>query len=486
MLPLFGVRPTKKWLEKMSAESTFYSKGKAGKSGKPEEFSGDSQDKDARATDAIEKFSALILKPTYERLTIAGLEGLQRASPREFAALTNIPGTNEKDWGTLHDVPVSTKDIHLSGKQRASATSSGSSSLRAASGNDAGGSSGGGSGIPHSRFDTVNYLPWAPFSNTHSSKPFRKANCPDEPEANYPFEHKLVDIVTNWNPDNTEIPPFHYDSLCHFDYQNKEDYQKAMRYRTAERPFVVYNIPEVNDVVKKWNDLDYIHKKLGNKKYRTETSKTNHFMYWTNSPRFLRNNKDWEQPTDIVQEPFDKWLELAVKGQNKSLEQRTHEYFRVSSDMGNSWLFDELPFFQPKSSLWMVDPKSQRGIHCRFGMRSIIAEAHFDGSRNAIVSLGGLRRWILTHPKECARLHMYPKGHPSGRHSAADWSNLDLDKFPNMSRAMANEVIVQPGDILYLPTYWIHYIISLNVNFQCNTRSGRTSDFDRAIKNCGF
>ena len=47
-------------------------------------------------------------------------------------------------------------------------------------------------------------------------------------------------------------------------------------------------------------------------------------------------------------------------------------------------------------------------------MRSIIAEAHFDGSRNVIALLGGLRRYILTHPSQCKHMHMFPPGHPSG------------------------------------------------------------------------
>ena len=124
--------------------------------------------------------------------------------------------------------------------------------------------------------------------------------------------------------------------------------------------------------------------------------------------------------------------------------------------------------------------------YCRFGMRSVIAEAHFDGSRNFIVLLGGLRRYILTHPDQCVNMHMYPRGHPSGRHSAIDWSKPDPVEFPNWLKLRGNEVIMQPGDLLYLPTYWIHYIISLNVNYQCNTRSGRTSDYDEDIKKCGF
>jgi ribosomal protein L16 Arg81 hydroxylase len=88
------------------------------------------------------------------------------------------------------------------------------------------------------------------------------------------------------------------------------------------------------------------------------------------------------------------------------------------------------------------------------------------------VGLFGLRRWILTHPDQCVNMHMLDRNHPSGRHSEVDWSKPDVDKFPNFAKIQGNEVILRPGDFLFVPTYWIHYIVSLNINIQCNSRSG--------------
>ena len=118
-----------------------------------------------------------------------------------------------------------------------------------------------------------------------------------------------------------------------------------------------------------------------------------------------------------------------------------HKYFRVTADderhsTKNSWLFKELKFFQPKKSLFMVKPEFQQGIHCRFGMRSIIAEAHFDRSRNAVAMLRGMRRWIMTHPNQCENMYILPKNHPSGRHSDVDWSNPDLEAFPDFPKVI--------------------------------------------------
>jgi hypothetical protein len=34
-------------------------------------------------------------------------------------------------------------------------------------------------------------------------------------------------------------------------------------------------------------------------------------------------------------------------------------------------------------------------------------------------------RYILQPPSECKHLHLYPRGHPSARHSDVDWSNIE-------------------------------------------------------------
>eukprot|EP01038_Epipyxis_sp_PR26KG_P007811 gene7811-10609_t len=475
LLPLFGTYPSDIWLAKMTQESKYYSKSR---NAIYRLFFGDSKDKEDRATENIQLYGKKILSPTFELLESQAARALSNISPimHGKVILQTENEVSTYDWKAIGPIPVTMKHPAISRNSL-----SNSSELVDDSEIDL---------LPnHSSFKEHDFVPWAPFANHHNSRRIEAVHCPMIPEPGYPKAFSMLDMVNNWNTDNTEIPPVHYDALCHFNYRNQTQLEQVYAYRAAEVPFVVYNIPELDEVVRKWNDLDYLSKLLGKKPYRTETSISNHFMYWRNAGgSFLRTSegKKWKPPTDVKEVRFEDWIELAVKGQNKTLESRTHQYFRVSSDAGNPWLFNELPFFKPKKSMMIVNPRDQRGIHCRFGMRSVIAEAHFDGSRNAVVMLGGLRRWILTHPDQCVNMHMLPQNHPSGRHSAVDWSNPDIEKYPNFAKVVGNEVILQPGDYLYVPTYWIHYIVSLNVNFQCNTRSGTSQNFNSFIKECGF
>jgi len=337
-------------------------------------------------------------------------------------------------------------------------------------------------------------------------------NCPLYPPDDYPFAFNLVDdILTNWPADDTEPREKIFGSLCVFDYEY--EVEKAMNYRDAELPFIIRNDPNVYRTAERWNHPDYLKRLLGENYYRAEYSANNHFMYWShgkitrNIAKKLRETmvrvgnkmlpKNWKDPTKIIKMKYQDWLDKADVADKTNLGvDNPHWYYRLigcglqpekkCDKNGNKaeFLFDELPFFQPKSNIYFAEPKKQLGIHCRFGMRGVIAENHFDASRNMVVLLGGERRYILNHPDQCHLLALLPKEHPSGRHSAVDWSEPDLKTYPEFKKAMGNEVVLQAGDVLFLPTNWFHYIISLNTNFQCNTRSGSTDFY--SLKKCGF
>jgi len=352
--------------------------------------------------------------------------------------------------------------------------------------------------------------------------PYDIHDCPEHPPEGYPYAWNMLRILDHWNPDDVNIPEdlTIFQGLCVFDYE--KDYQKALNYRRKELPFVVSNDPEVQEAAKRWMSPGYMDRMLNDDKHRTEYSETNHFMFWNvggltkkQQHELQEHNKfegdghpdgrgvdrdldHWQQPTKMMRMTYGEWFSHADLKEGETVGTHDpHYYFRLigcgepsplgKCDKGASeFLFDELTFFQPKENLYMVDPAAQRGIHCRFGMTGVIAENHFDMSRNAIALFGGERRYILAHPNQCDYMTLLPKQHPSARHSAVDWSDPDLEKYPEFGHALANEIVLQAGDVLYLPTNWFHYIISLNLNFQCNTRSGISDEYWPPIHKCGF
>ena len=272
-------------------------------------------------------------------------------------------------------------------------------------------------------------------------------DCPRDPPENYPHQWQTLEILKNWSPNDPNLPPSNtiHQGICVFDY--RRDYVKAINYRNREVPFVVRGDPEVAQTVERWNSSpEYLSKLLGDTVYhRVEYSESNQFMYWMLPGKKKKRTlpPGWTKPTSMMRMTYKEWLEKANVTDDSLLQpNQPHWYFRLigcgetgprgECDAGSSeYLFDELTFFQPRNNLYMVEPHDQRGIHCRFGMTGVTAENHFDLSRNSIVVLGGSRRYILSHPNQCQNLYLYPKGHPSSRHSQVDWNDPDLKEYPN-------------------------------------------------------
>ena len=179
VLPTFGIYTSDFWLSRMAIGSKHYSKSKSGTI----PFVGDSLDKEERATSEIKVTSYQLLVPPYEKMLNASGESLLRLSPSLFSKISSFDDVYQHvdiSWAALRDIPVTTEtggDVPLAsprplltpllplvGMEPLVATFVNSSHrVRQSNGLRASG---------HSVFDEHQYVPWAPFSNTHDSKPF--------------------------------------------------------------------------------------------------------------------------------------------------------------------------------------------------------------------------------------------------------------------------------------------------------------------------
>lgn len=169
-------------------------------------------------------------------------------------------------------------------------------------------------------------------------------------------------------------------------------------------------------------------------------------MYFSGS----RGPRGWKPPIENRHMSFSKWLDFSKRfeeafdaarnrpnGSRVVVAEQPHYYFRTNS-MESGFVSRDLPVLTPsgdKDSFFIVDTRAAKGnmvgfpfgpavrvgclaeyvpeklmfpsspqylgIHCRFGSRGINAAAHFDGSRNFVAIMRGLRRYMIASPKNC-------------------------------------------------------------------------------------
>lgn len=298
-----------------------------------------------------------------------------------------------------------------------------------------------------------------------------------EPPADYPIYEPLLTIIERWNPDVPETPLHFQETLQHFNYSNPYERSMAELYRNKEIPFKLYDVPNIEEVRNKWTN-SYLSKEMIKVNPHVEKSKSNHFMFWNiQTQKRMRDAENYETPTEIVQMPFDQWVVQAQHADKDHISKEAeHYYFMMNSSPGRFETFvgRDLPIFSTrKNNFFITNVYANKGIQCRFGMRGIIAEAHYDQGRNMVAMCKGDKRYILTPPKTCSQLGIISdKKHPSFRHSVIDWSDPSQAKSHSFDKVDAIDTIVREGEVLYIPSFWFHYIISLSFSIQCNSRSG--------------
>lgn len=305
----------------------------------------------------------------------------------------------------------------------------------------------------------------------------RPALIPTPPanEEGLPYQ-SLYNVIKNWNPDDAEVPITFKERLQHFDYSNVEERKIALAYREKELPFKLYNVPEFIEASILWND-DYLTTQFTSWKLspHIEQSKDNHFMFWGG---FGKTYKGLKPPQQAVSMPFSKWLSLAKDADtSKLMHNVSHTYFTVGAqahEHGRTFISRDLHLFSTeKPNFFITNPAANKGIQCRFGMRGIIPACHYDTGKNMVAMLRGSKRYILNPPRECNHLSIIADmQHPAYRHSDIDWSNITVAKQAKFDLVDAIDTIVHVGEVLYIPSYWFHYIVSLDYSIQCNSRSG--------------
>lgn len=87
---------------------------------------------------------------------------------------------------------------------------------------------------------------------------------------------------------------------------------------------------------------------------------------------------------------------------------------------------------------------------------------HYDAVSNFFTQLVGRKRILVFEPGEWVNLYPFPSSHPMDSYVMADVEAPDLQKYPALARARGLECTLEPGDVLWLPSYYWHYVRQLD------------------------
>mmetsp|Transcript_19438 Transcript_19438/g.28218 ORF Transcript_19438/g.28218 Transcript_19438/m.28218 type:complete len:128 (+) Transcript_19438:1493-1876(+) len=108
-----------------------------------------------------------------------------------------------------------------------------------------------------------------------------------------------------------------------------------------------------------------------------------------------------------------------------------------------------------------------------------VSALHYDDADSFLVQIRGTKRVIFFKPNDLDMLACFPVGHPLGRRSRIDITESDTfggrtsakhASFWREADSRCLSVLLHPGDILFFPARWAHYIESVTASISLTYR----------------
>lgn len=225
-----------------------------------------------------------------------------------------------------------------------------------------------------------------------------------------------------------------------------------------------------------WN-LDYLCEKLGNREF---------FVRHYGRDRYKQDKRYWKSigsGIEVHSIPFNKYAEMLRNHQAKE-----NNIFLGKGSLKNTPLADthSLKIIGEKLSL---EPATDFKMY--MGPGGHITNLHYDILDGTLVQLHGTKKVVLFPPTQTNNLYPFPV-YTHLRYglklrccySQVEIENPNLQLFPKFQQALPYkyEVILNQGEILYIPAYWWHEVTTLGNEMVCSvSRFWRVYPTSRAV-----
>jgi Cupin-like domain len=138
----------------------------------------------------------------------------------------------------------------------------------------------------------------------------------------------------------------------------------------------------------------------------------------------------------------------------------TNDYYLVANNRffqgpaGRCLLKDFSPFAQ-----YLNPAAVEKECHLWFGPAGTLTPLHHDTSNILVAQVAGRKRYKLISPSQWQ--HVYNN---RGVFSDVNCENPNFDRYPKFRNATIIDLILYPGEVLFLPVAWWHHVRALDVS----------------------
>ncbi|XP_075970835.1 jumonji domain containing 5 [Anticarsia gemmatalis] len=208
----------------------------------------------------------------------------------------------------------------------------------------------------------------------------------------------------------------------------------------AEKPVVLTNCINHWPALRNWKDSNYFIRLAGPRTVSIEVGSK-----YTDS--------NWTQKLVTMEEFIDQYIY-----QNKGPVGYLAQY----------QLFDQIPelkedILEPEYCCFSKSNKPVE-VSAWYGPKGTVSPLHHDPKKNLLTQVIGEKRLFIFSPSDSQ--YLYPHDHELLKNTAqVDPRKPDLKKHPRYASATPYFCILKPGQMIYIPPKWWHFVESLSISF---------------------
>jgi len=213
------------------------------------------------------------------------------------------------------------------------------------------------------------------------------------------------------------------------------------RYVRGSRPLVLTGVAEDWPAMRRWSPQD-LKSRFGHFEVEIQAERSA-------DPNYEENKLDHRRKAllaDFVDQVLSGGAtnDYYLTANNEAL--RRPEFAPLLQDIGTLPNFCNRAELAHKSSFW-------------FGPAGTVTPLHHDTLMLMHTQVVGRKRWRFISPLQTPHLYNH-----AGVYSPIDIDRPDLNRYPRFSQAKVLEVVVEPGETVFLPLGWWHQVTALDVS----------------------
>jgi len=261
------------------------------------------------------------------------------------------------------------------------------------------------------------------------------------------------------------------------------------RYVKANKPCILHNGLVVNEwpALERWRSLSYFATAFGHRTVPIEEGQ--------------HLNNDWKETPMLLRDFIIQYITPSVNYCFNPLPLGANKELPKIAYLAQHGLAEQVPAITHDIDIPKYVGSSVGAVNIWFGTAGTITRCHYDTYDNILTQVFGYKFLRLYAPSDSTNLYPIPKhqsqgnkpGHggnhagqekgldnnqnnitqgntttAQGNVSSVDVEHPDLEKFPNFSKAKHYDVILGPGDMLFIPKHWWHYVRGITPSFSVN------------------